>query len=157
MSGEAMRGLTIDGLGRLLWSAGDGDAAVTVTPIRAFPLSAPDDGVALVGADGHERHWIDSLAAVAEPARGWILGELAARDFAPVIQRIVTIRSYVLPSTWLVETDRGPSELVLRGEEGIRRLADGGLLITDERGVGFRVPDLAALDPQSRRMLDRFL
>jgi len=45
----------------------------------------------------------------------------------------------------------------LRGEEYIRRLAGGGLLITDRFGIQFLIPDLKALDRPSRQFLDRFL
>jgi hypothetical protein len=46
---------------------------------------------------------------------------------------------------------------VLKGEEDIRRLRDGGLIITDSHGVTYRVHDIRALDRASRKLLDRFL
>jgi hypothetical protein len=57
-----------------------------------------------------------------------------------------------------VDTDRGPAQLVLKGEEDIRRL--GGrthLLIAATDGLQFRVPDVTALDRHSRKLLERFL
>ena len=56
-----------------------------------------------------------------------------------------------------LQTDRGPTQLTLKAEEDIRRLAGGRLLITDRHGLQFMVDDQAALDPRSRRILERFL
>jgi len=46
---------------------------------------------------------------------------------------------------------------VLKGEEDIRRLAGGALLVTDSHGIGYRIADAKALDRRSRRLLERFL
>jgi hypothetical protein len=56
-----------------------------------------------------------------------------------------------------VDTDRGPARFVLKGEEDIRRIGNGALLITDSDGIHYLVRDAAALDRNSRRLLDRFL
>jgi hypothetical protein len=67
------------------------------------------------------------------------------------------VSSFSSPSTWDVETDRGETQIVLRGEEYIRRLGAGALLITDLVGIQFLVPNLQSLDRRSRQLLDRFL
>ncbi|MFT4101766.1 MAG: DUF1854 domain-containing protein [Burkholderiaceae bacterium] len=128
-----------------------------VVPVRAFPIQAPDDGIALMSADGHERVWIDRLADLPEATRRLIEAELAVREFTPVIQRLIAISGFTTPSTWQVETDRGRTGFVLKGEEFIRRLTPTRLLITDAQGVHYLVPDLNGLDRGSRRMVDRFL
>jgi hypothetical protein len=43
-----------DDHGRLVLRLPDGTAHAGVLPVRAFPLAAPDDGLSLVGSDGHE-------------------------------------------------------------------------------------------------------
>jgi hypothetical protein len=67
------------------------------------------------------------------------------------------VSSFSTPSTWSVVTDRGPTRFVLRGEEDIRRLGDGALLIASAEGINFRVADRWGLDRRSRGMLERFL
>ena len=144
--------------GRLVLTLPDGTAHEGVTPVRAFPIAAPGEGLSLVGTDGHELLWIDRLDQVAGPARQLIDEELAVREFVPTIQKIMAVSSFSTPSTWSVETDRGPASLVLKAEEDIRRL--GGrtrLLIAGGDGMQFRVPDTTALDRHSRRLLERFL
>lgn len=146
-----------DAFGKLVFAATGGEAQEEVVPVRAFPLAAPDEGVALVGTDGHEVLWIENIAELPAATRQIIEEELASRDFTPEIRRIVRVSGFATPSTWQVETDRGPTQLVLKGEEDIRRLAHKGLLIADANGIHFRIRDLAAMDKGSRRILDRFL
>ena len=92
-----------------------------------------------------------------ESVRTLIAEELAAREFMPEIVSILSVSGFGTPSTWDIETDRGATHLTLRGEEYIRRLSGGGLLITDRFGIQFLIPNLNALDRQSRQLLDRFL
>ena len=146
-----------DAFGRLLLVAHPGATPEPVTPVRAFPLSAPHEGVSLIGGDGHERAWIARLSEVPAASRELIEGSLSEFEFTPRLTRIISVSTFSTPSTWSVETDRGPTELVLKGEEDIRRLRDGRLLIADAQGLQFVVPDPLALDRVSRRLLERFL
>ena len=144
--------------GRLVLTLADGSVHEGVTPVRAFPIGAPGEGLSLIGPDGHELLWIDSLAQVEAAALQLIQEELEVREFVPTIEKIVAVSSFSTPSTWQVETDRGPASLVLKAEEDIRRL--GGrtrLLIAGGDGMQFRVKDTTALDRHSRKLLERFL
>lgn len=144
--------LSRDDFGRLLL---DGEP---VTPVRAHPISAPDEGISLLGADGHERLWIPRLSALPAAERALVDGELQAREFHPVLQRLVAVSTFSTPSQWTVETDRGLLQFFLKSEEDIRRIgSDGRLLITSSHGLQLQVPDRWALDRASRRLLERFL
>jgi hypothetical protein len=125
--------------------------------VRAFPIAAPDEGVSLVGSDGHELAWIERIDALDDATRALLREELALREFAPEIRRLKSVSTFGTPSVWQVETDRGDTTLVLEGEEDIRRLTRNTLLISSASGVLFRVADLAALDRGSRKLLERFL
>ena len=150
--------LTRNPLGRLVCTLPDGSEHVGVLPVRAFPVAAPDEGISLVGSAGHELVWIARLSALPEAPRRLLEDELAAREFVPKIRRIASVSTFSTPSTWQVETDRGPATLVLKVEEDIRRLPERGrLLITSGHGVVFEVPDLMALDRHSKKLLERFL
>ena len=129
-----------------------------VVPVRAFPIQAPQDGIALVDPEGHELAWFAQLSAIPQPARGLIEEELARREFMPVLERIVSVSGFSTPCTWAVDTDRGRAEFVLRGDEDIRRIGSArALLIADAHGINYLVPDQLALDAYSKRVLDRFL
>ena len=143
--------------GRLLFSGADGQEHEGVVPVRAFPLTAPDDGIALVATNGHELVWIDHLRDLPEYERALLRDELALRDFMPEITRLAGVSSFGTPSVWTVETDRGDTSFVLKGEEDIRRLKNGALLIGSAEGVQYSIADVTALDRASRRLLERFL
>ena len=143
--------------GKLEFIGSDGEIHAGVVPVRAFPISAPADGIALVDPYGHELAWINELGDLPEEPRKLVETELAQREFMPVITRIVSVASFATPSTWQVETDRGAATLILKGEEDIRRLTPPALLIADSHGIHFLIPDRSALDQHSRRILDRFL
>ncbi|GAA4329612.1 DUF1854 domain-containing protein [Variovorax defluvii] len=146
-----------DAFGRLVLINAEGVRHAGVVPVRAFPLSAPDEGLSLVGSDGRELLWIDRLADLPEPMRALLAEDLAARDFAPTLLKLHKVSSFGVPSTWSVSTDRGETQFVLKAEEDIRRLEGGALLIASAHGVQFRIPDVKALDRVSRKLLERFL
>ena len=143
--------------GRLLLTLADGTVHEGVVPVRAFPLAAPAEGLSLVGTDGRELAWVPQLGELPADARALVEGELATREFVPTVLRIEGVSSFSTPSTWSVVTDRGTTRFVLKGEEDIRRLADGALLIASGEGINFRIADRWALDRKSRGVLERFL
>jgi hypothetical protein len=147
-----------DALGSLVFVGADGTPHAGVVPVRAFALTAPDAGIALISSEGRELAWIERLADLPDDARALIAEELAQREFMPVIRRILSVSSYATPSTWTVDTDRGGTTLVLRSEDDIRRLkSPGGLLVADSNGIHFLVRDRKELDAHSQRILKRFL
>ena len=148
--------LNYDSFGRLML-ARPGHSDCEVTPVRSFPIQAPDEGIALVDVFGREQAWIDRLSDLTEPLREPIDAALAARDFMPVIKAISATSSVTTPCDWTVHTDRGLCTLRLRSEQDIRRLPDKRLLISDADGLCFVIRDPAELDRASRRMLDHFL
>lgn len=143
--------------GRLQLTTADGGVHEGVVPVRAFPIAAPAEGIALVGTDGHELAWIDRLGDLPDATRTLVEEELASREFVPEIRRLRQVSTFAIPSTWDVETDRGEARFILKGEEDIRRLGAATLLIGDSHGVQYLIRDLASLDKTSRRLLDRFM
>jgi len=143
--------------GRLVFTHADGTTVDGVVPVRAFPVTGPDDGVALVDGEGRELVWIERLDALPAPVRTLVEETLAAREFLPEILRIVSVSHDETPCEWVVETDRGRTAFRLEGEDDIRRLGATMLLVTDAAGVEYLVRNPMTLDAASRRLLDRFL
>lgn len=149
--------LSRDSYGQLVLTSKNGEAHVGIVPVRAFPIGAPDEGIALVNTEGHEVGWVERLADL-PPALGQLVEEeLASREFVPEIQQISEVSSFACPSTWQVVTNRGNAVLILKGEEDIRRLTQTRLLIADTHGIEFLIRDTGTLDRNSRKLLDRFL
>ncbi|MBN9115479.1 DUF1854 domain-containing protein [Pandoraea sp. XJJ-1] len=149
--------LSRNAFGRLVLTDAAGVSHEGVVPVRAFPIAAPQDGLALVSQEGRELVWLDSLDGLPAAMRALLQDELAAREFMPEVLRIKSVSTYATPSTWTVETNRGEAAFVLRGEEDIRRLGGQTLLITDNHGIHFLIRDTGTLDKPSRKILDRFL
>ncbi|CAM5186860.1 hypothetical protein CDEF62S_05425 [Castellaniella defragrans] len=148
--------LSRDTFGRLMLQRANA-APLPVRPVRSFPLSHPDEGLALLGPQSQELAWIDRLDSLPEAPRRLIIEDLAQREFHPNIQRIRYASSWTTPSRWEIDTDRGTTHLVLNAEDDIRRLSATSLLVADASGVHFVIPDVTALDKASRRILDHFL
>lgn len=145
-----------DAFGRLVFRRG-GEVHTGVLPVRAFPVTAPEGGIALVGADGHELLWIEALHELPDAPRRLIEEELASREFMPEIRRIRHVSAHATPCTWTVDTDRGAVDFVLKSEDDIRRIGAATLLIADSHGIHYLVRDRKALDQASRRLLQRFM
>jgi len=149
--------LARNALGRLVMTLADGTVHEGVVPVRAFPISAPEDGVGVMSTDGRELAWIPRLDGLPAATRALLGEELASREFMPEIRCIVAVSTFATPSEWTVQTDRGDTTLVLRGEEDIRRLSGATLMVSDSHGIHYLIRDLSALDRGSRKILDRFL
>jgi hypothetical protein len=149
--------LTRNAAGRLVLRSATGEVVEGVTAVRAFPISSPTESISLLDEAGHEVRWIAQLADVPEAARALLASELAQREFMPEITRINQVSGFATPSKWLVSTNRGDTELLLKAEDHIRRVSLATLLITDGYGVSYLIRDVDVLDSHSRKLLDRFL
>jgi hypothetical protein len=143
--------------GRLRYTDSAGEVFENVVPVRAFPISSPDSGLSLLSAEGRELLWVGSLAELPDDQQTLLRQALNQREFMPEIRRLISVSGFVTPCSWTVETDRGPTDFILKGEEDIRRLNASTLMISDSQGIHYLLRDLSALDRISRRLLDRFL
>jgi hypothetical protein len=149
--------LQLDAFGRWTLTLPDGTSHSPVIAVRAFPVSDAQGGAALLDSEGHEIIWLDNLRQLVEPLLSLVLQALNEREFLPEILQLQAVSSFATPSTWTVQTNRGITQFMLKGEEDIRRLTGTVLLINDAHGVQYMIRDLAAMDKLSRKLLDRFL
>lgn len=165
---DGMGDIAIHGANRVQWlrrnpqgqlQAGldDGSVISGVVPVRAFPITEPASGYSLVDSQGHEVMWVNRMEELPPDVAFVFEDELQRRDFMPVISRLMGVSSYVTPCEWHVITDRGETRFTLKGEEDIRRLGSGALLITDLHGIHYLLRDMTQLDKAGRKILDRFL
>lgn len=146
-----------DAFGRLTLSDGSGRNFLGVIPARLFPLSMPNHWVSLADSAGVELICIENLETLDEGSRIALERELAARDFLPVITRIVHVSGMSVPCEWRVETDRGATTFVLSAEEDIRRIGPDRILIVDSHRMRYLVPDVNALDSLGRDWLEWYV
>ena len=149
--------MTSDAHGRLTLHLPDGEPIVDVVPVRCFPLTEPGRLVAFVDGRGRERFCLEDPSRLDEASRRLLAAELERREFVPVIIRVCEVRPRSEPSTWEVETDRGPASFVLPSEDNVRRLGAESALVTDGAGVRWRLEAISRMDGRSRAILRRYL
>ena len=146
-----------DAFGRWTLTLPDGTIHHAVIAVRAFPVSDAQGGAAMMDNEGHEIIWIPHIKELSPALQTQVLQALNEREFLPEILQLQSVSSFATPSTWTVQTNRGTTQFMLKGEEDIRRLTGTVLLINDAHGVQYMIRDLAAMDRHSRKLLDRFL
>jgi hypothetical protein len=134
----------------------DSGERTRVSPVRAFPLTAPQRAVCLVDGKGREISMIDELDALDSLARAAVLTELGLREFRPVLECIDSVDVKTTHSEWHVRTDRGNRVFRLEDEDQIRMLGAHRAVIVDHGGTRYLLTDLRQLDEKSRRILHRF-
>ena len=149
--------LSRNSFGKLVLTTAEGEVHEGVSPVRAFPIQAPDQGISMVLGDGKEVGWIDDIAGLPLQVRELVQDELEGREFMPEILSVKSVSSFATPCTWYVATDRGDTEFTLKGEEDLRRIGAASLLVADNHGINFLIRDMYTIDKNTRRILDRFL
>ena len=154
----AARGFQLhrDAFDHLVLTDADGRILVGVEPIRAFPISSPEEWISIIDAEGHEVLCMRHPDTLPSEVRIILEEELSRREFVPIIERIASVSADVDPSQWHVETDRGKTTFLLDSEDDVRRLGTYKALFIDTHGIRYLIPDTRALDYASRRILDRY-
>lgn len=144
-----------DDWGRLTLTLANGQTYAGVEPVRCFPLSDPLKVISLLDPEGKEILTIPALESLNPEARQMLEAELAARDFVPVIQRVISTTNPNPPCQWSVETDRGKTSFQLENEDDVRKLGPFRLLIADSNGIRYSIPDVRQLDSHTQRIVQR--
>ncbi len=126
-----------------------------VSLVRLFPLSDPERWVAVITAEGREVGILADVAELPPDARDAVRDDLHRRYMVPEIRRIVSCRDRYDLAEWTVETNRGQVTFLTRHvREQVKRPFPSRLVLLDVEGNRYDVPDVDALDPDSRRILD---
>ena len=149
--------LEVDSWGRLILIDQAGNRLVGVEPVRVFPLTEPDRWISLVDANGKERALIEEPNLLPDTLRTVLAEEIAKREFQPVISKIEKIEGEPPLCFLSVVTDRGSVRFAVEGEDLVRRVGTHRIVIIDQRGQKYIIPDLTRLDPASRKLLNLFL
>jgi hypothetical protein len=145
--------LEVDPHGRLVIVAENGARHVGVVPVRAFPLSAPEEFIGLLDGRGREIACIATMGELDDASRSALETTLKGHEFMPIVHEVLDASPGAPPTTFRARTDRGEITFVVTSEEHIRNLDRDSLLITDSLGIRYRVPDARKLSRQSRKLL----
>ncbi len=143
-----------DARGRLIAEDSRRNRHVGLSAMRLFPMSDPDNWIAVFDEKGNELCCIPSVAKLSTASASAIRTTLTNSEFIPVIERIVHISSNDPPCRWTVETDRGQTEFIINDEKDLRRLSQWSVLVVDARGIRYSIPDTRKLNVYSRRAVE---
>ncbi len=143
---------------RLRLTVGTDRSYPTVKPVWAAPLSQPGKNLALLDAKGDEIVMVADLNELPADSRTAVKLELHRRYLTATVQSIAHAKVEYGATYWTVETDRGPRDFVTQSlQENAVWLSDVHLLLLDVDGNRFEIPDVSALDCQSRKYVSAIL
>jgi len=136
-----------------------GDRCVLHVKIaRAFPVSAPDRYIGFRDEDDKDIGMVVDPSKLEPRTRRIVEEEIGKRYFVPVITRIHSIKEEYGVGHWIVDTDRGPREFVVRGmRDSIWEVGGQRLIIIDADNNRYDIPDYAELDYRSYRLIEETL
>lgn len=125
---------------------------------KAFPFERPEEYISVQDEDGREYGIIRSLKDFDGKGREIIEKALKRKYFCPEIKKIKKLQEQFGYSCWVVDTDVGELELVLKDTFGsIIRISDTYLVINDVSGNRYVIPDVTRLDRKSFRKIELYL
>ena len=156
-SGAAIERIEVDAAGRVVVHLAGRDEPVTDARVaRCFPWSLAEQYVSVLDAEGNEIALLETLEGLDETSRAVVDAQLAGHIFNPVIRRVISLRHEFGITEIRAETDRGLVTFQIRSRDDVRTLSATRALFRDADGNVYELPDLNALDPASRRLLDRY-
>jgi len=150
-------------LGQLCLRLADGSDSQEVLVFRTLPISDPHRYISIrVGATASEQREIGilrDLKALPADQRRLLTEELDRRYFIHIITKVRSIREELGFLYWDCETDKGRREFAVpRWNQGkVIETHTGGRVVTDVDGNRYEIPDLAALDAESRARFLRYI
>ncbi len=148
----------------LTFTASDGTFYPRITLRRSFPLSAGNTYIVVRVPEAEpdrstELGMIVDCAELSDESRQAVEYELRSFYLVPVIQCIHSIREEFGFLYWVVDTDRGPKEFIMRDSiiGQIRQVGPGRWLIIDINQTRYEVHNYEQLDEHSQYLLTRYL
>ena len=141
-----------DAFGRLALTVGE-EAYQTVRPARCYPVSAPDEHVAIFDGEDRQIGLIEDVRQLRRSAREVLSDELALIYLTARVLAVRSVTGLHNLTTWEFETDRGPRTVYVKDRADIRRIPPRRVILTDVNEMRFEIPDTAKLDVRSAALL----
>jgi len=137
----------------------DDRSYLKVRPVRAFPLTEPDEYIGLLDSiSGREIGMLRSLRDLDCADRQMVQAALVKGYFVPKIGKILEAKKEFGTVYWEVETDRGVRQFVMRNiRDSIHEIEPGRYLIVDIDGNRFEIPQLENLNSRSQNLWDKIV
>lgn len=149
--------LRSESLGRLQLSVKKNGTVQTYSGVQvklAFPMSMGATIVSFREESGKEIGLLRETDRLDPSSIDALSQALGIAYFVPKIVKIVSIKEEYGVTRWKVLTDRGPREFDVQSRYDVRAVSKHRYLIRDVDGNRYEIPDVMALDPASRSVLD---
>jgi hypothetical protein len=147
--------ITRNSLGELVLER-DGEEPQAVKPVRALPITAPEDWIGLLDEKGKTVHMVRALTDLDPDSREVLSQELERLYFLPKIRRIRQVTEEYGVLRIVVDTDKGARTFEVRTREHIRFLPDGRILLRDLDGNRYEIPRIGDLDLFSQTLAETY-
>ena len=125
---------------------------------RQFPFELLWEHISVMNGDQQEIGIIKSIDLFDEETKNLLCTELGRRYYAPVIQKIISVKERYGFSYWKVLTAEGEVNFTLQDTfRSIVRVGTHRLLLLDVNGNRFEIPDVSALDRTSYKKIELYL
>ena len=129
-----------------------------VTLCRQFPFDLLWEYISVMDEDECEIGMIRRVDVFEGEVRSVIENELSKRYYAPVIEKIYSVKERYGFSYWRVKTAEGDVKFTLRDTfRSIFSVNGERVIFSDVDGNRFEIPDVNALDKTSRRKIELYL
>jgi len=137
----------------------EGDRSyLRVSARRAFPFSHLHNYISLRDGKENEIGMIRDLHQLEHETKALVEEELQRRYLIPRIEKVRSAKREFGMAYFEVDTDKGPRDFVVRGmRDNMVELSSGRLLITDNEGNRYEIPDLYALDPKWAALIEEWI
>lgn len=124
---------------------------------RALPFGAPEDYICITDAEKNELGIIEHVSAFTEAQQELIHKELSLRYFIPVISDISSIKEKMGHFYFDAKVNGVKKSFTVKDLSKNVRMHGSNIDITDIDGNRYRIADLKAISPRSRRKLEPYL
>ena len=137
----------------------EGDRSyLRVSARRGFPFSHPRNYISLRDGAEKEIGMVRDLHQLGHESRHLVEEELRRRYLVPRIEKVNSAKREFGMAYFDVETDKGRREFVVRSvRDSMVELSASRLLITDNEGNRYEIPDLYALDPKWAALIEEWI
>jgi hypothetical protein len=135
-----------------------------VVPVRAFPITDPEEFISIKEPDSREKGkgaeigLIRQMSDFDPETQALLREELDRRYFTPVIKKLLGVKEKFGYFYWDAETSAGKVSFVMTNiTSNIRTLEDGRVFIHDIDGNCFQIPDPSKLDKASLKKIEIYM
>ncbi|MBQ9773105.1 MAG: DUF1854 domain-containing protein [Clostridia bacterium] len=125
---------------------------------RQFPFELQWEFISVLNEDQEELGIIRDVALFEGETREILTEELRRRYYAPVIERIHSVKERYGFSYWRVQTPEGDVSFTLHDTyRSIIHAGENRLILLDVNGNRFEIPDASVLDRKSYKRIELYL